>query len=277
MVPTGTIGSVYPYSESGKYMHSKEEDIEQLTTMSFVAARTNKIRILSAVMVLPYRPPILSAKMLSTIDYLSEGRLTVGVGVGWLKEEFDILDVPFEERGVLADEYIQVLRNLWSHRKASFHGKFCSFTDLELVPRPVQKPHPPIWVGGESTKAMKRAAKFGDGWLPIGANPSFPLDSPERMKLAIRRLHKYMRDARRQSGDVEIGYMVPGYRLVPDSQVRNSGPFSGSAQKIKDSIREFEKIGVSFLGFSLREETLQETLNATDKFASEILPAIHRK
>ena len=87
-----------------------------------------------------------------------------------------------------------------------------------------------------------------------------------------------MRDARRQSGDVEIGYMVPGYRLVPDdSHVRNSGPFSGSAQKIIGSIREFEKIGVSFLGFSLREDTLQETLNTTDKFASEILPAIHRR
>ena len=236
-----TINSTYPYSEDGKYPQFKE-NLEQLTTLSFIAAASNKIGLLSSIMVISYRPLLLTTKILSTIDYLSEGRLTVGVGVEWLKEEFDILGIPYEERGHLADEYLQALRELWLNPVASFNGKFCNFSRVSLVPRPVQDPHPPIWVGGESIWAMKRAARYGDGWLPIGANPSHLLDSLERMNDAVKRFHSYVYEFGRHPEEFEIGYIMPEYNLTPDSQERK-GLFTGPAAKLINTIRVPEDWG----------------------------------
>ena len=162
----------YPYSESGEFMsNTPTERHELLTATAFIAAKTSRIRLVLAVLVVPHRPAVLAAKMLSTIDVLSEGRLVIGIGAGWLKAEFDaVVTTPFAERGAVTDEYLEAFRALWTQEHAQFDGRYTKFADLIFLPRPVQRPHPPIWVGGESGPSLRRAARFGDAWYPIGSN-----------------------------------------------------------------------------------------------------------
>ena len=150
VMPTHT-DSQYPCSESGVFPSAdNNETMEQLTTLAFLAGQTKSIRLVTSVMIVPHRPPVLTAKILSTIDILSQGRINVGVGVGWLKEEFEALQTPpFEERGAITDEYIRAFKELWTQDEPNFQGKYCQFSNINFLPKPVQKPHPPIWVGGK--------------------------------------------------------------------------------------------------------------------------------
>ena len=151
-----------------------------------------------AVLVVPHRPAVLAAKMLSTIDVLSEGRLVIGIGAGWLKAEFDaVVTTPFAERGAVTDEYLEAFRALWTQEHARFDGRYTKFSDLIFLPRPVQQPHPPIWVGGESGPSMRRAARFGDAWYPIGSNNRHLLDTLPRLAAGIARLRRLTAEAGR--------------------------------------------------------------------------------
>src|SRR5579885_2510879 len=150
----------YPYSESGAfYSHDTPYRHEQLTCAAWLAAMTTRLRLVLAVMVVPHRPAVLAAKQLATIDVLSRGRLVVGIGAGWLKSEFDaVVTTPFAERGAVTDEYVAAFRTLWTEDKPKIAGKYVRFDGLVLDPKPVQRPHPQIWVGGESGPSLRRAA-----------------------------------------------------------------------------------------------------------------------
>ena len=150
----------YPYSESGEFFgEGPERRHEQLTAAAFIAAKTSRLRLVLAVMVVPHRPAVLAAKMLSTIDVLSRGRLVVGIGAGWLQTEFDaVVATPFAERGRVTDEYIRAFRTLWTEDAPRHEGTWVKFDGVFFEPKPVQRPHPPIWVGGESGPSMRRAA-----------------------------------------------------------------------------------------------------------------------
>lgn len=139
---------------------------EALAAAAFLAGATKKIRLLTYVLVLPYRNPVLLAKQIATLDSLSGGRFTLGTASGHMEREFDVLDVPFRERGALTDEYIRAMKELWTRREPSFHGRYIQFEGIFFEPKPAQTPHPPILVGGNSRPAMRRAANLGDGWLP---------------------------------------------------------------------------------------------------------------
>src|SRR5246127_3330565 len=154
----------YPYSESGAfYEEAPTERHEQLVGMAYIAAKTSRIRLVAAVLVVPHRPAVLAAKMLATLDVLSGGRLVVGIGAGWLKTEFDaVVTTPFPDRGKVTDEYIDAFRVLWTEAKPKFTGKFTRFDGIVLEPKPVQRPHPPIWVGGGGPGALR--------WAPRGGN-----------------------------------------------------------------------------------------------------------
>ena len=159
---------------------------EQLTPIAFLAAKTSRLRFVTAIMVVPYRPPVLAAKMLTTIDVLSGGRVTVGVGTGWIKEEFEALGAPdFAQRGRVTDEYIAAMKALWTEDSATYEGDHVRFTNLGFEPKPVQKPHPPVWVGGMSRPAMRRAARVGDAWYPMLNDPTKPFDSLELLRSGI--------------------------------------------------------------------------------------------
>src|SRR5208282_5449005 len=164
----------YPYSESGEFFsEGPERRYEQLTSAAYIAAKTSRLRLVLSVMVVPHRPAVLTAKMLATIDVLSGGRLAVGIGAGWMKEEFEAIGAPdFAERGAVTDEHLDVFRELWTNPAPAFDGRYTKFSGVLFEPKPVQKPYPPIWVGGESGPSLRRCARIGDVWYPIGTNPA---------------------------------------------------------------------------------------------------------
>src|SRR5262249_37230289 len=182
-----TITSRYPYTVSGDFP-GQGDVLDQLSLMAFVAAKTARLRLVTSVMIVPYRNPVLTAKALATIDVLSKGRVTLGVGVGWMREEFEALGAPgSDRRAVVTDESIGTFKTLWPQGPASSSGRFYRFAALHSRPQPVQKPHPPIWVGGHSKAALRRAARLGDGWHPVGANAAVPLP-PSELRLLLDEL-----------------------------------------------------------------------------------------
>ena len=158
--------SKYPYSPDGSLGFPPTLDfLEPLTLCAWLAGITKRARIGTAVLVLPMRQPVLHAKIMATIDHLSGGRFVLGAGVGWWKQEFEVLGVPFEKRGKRMDECLQLVRALWTEEFVDFHGEFYECVDWASNPKPVQPGGIPIWLGGESKKQLERAGKYGDGWL----------------------------------------------------------------------------------------------------------------
>lgn len=158
--------SRYPYSADGSLGFPPTMNfLEPLTQLAFLAAHTKRVRLGTSVLVLPMRQPVLHAKIMATIDFLSGGRFVLGAGVGWWKQEFEALSVPFERRGKRMDECLQVLRALWTEEFVDFKGEFYEVVDWACNPKPVQAGGIPIWLGGESHKQLERVGKYGDGWL----------------------------------------------------------------------------------------------------------------
>jgi len=139
---------------------------EGIVACSVLAGATQRIKFLTFILVLPYRHPIMLAKQISTLDFLSNGRFLLGTAVGHLEGEFEVLGIPFEERGAITDEYLAAMVEVWTKQNPSFSGKYVRFEDIAFEPKPVQKPHPPIFIGGNTKVAMRRAARQGDGWMP---------------------------------------------------------------------------------------------------------------
>jgi probable F420-dependent oxidoreductase len=160
--------SVYPYNPSGKLAVAADgQFVDPLVALTWIAAGTERIRLGTGVNILPQVNPLYFAKQASSIDYLSNGRLMLGLGVGWLKEEFDALGVPFERRGARADEYLDAMTAAWSGERIDFRGEFVNWTGWSMQPRPVQRPRIPIIVGGTSPAAIRRVVSRGDGWYVI--------------------------------------------------------------------------------------------------------------
>jgi probable F420-dependent oxidoreductase len=262
-----TIKSKYPYTVSGAFP-GQGDALEQLSLMAFVAGKSRTLRLISSVMILPYRNPVVTAKTLATIDVLSRGRVTVGVGVGWLREEFEALGAPdFDRRGAVSDEYLRIFKALWTQNPASYHGEFYRFDSVRCLPHPVQKPHPPIWVGGHSKAALRRVARLGDGWHPVGANPAVPLRPPE-LRALLDDLRRLTEAEGRDFSTLTISYKAPIYdsgQGVDGGAERR--PFSGSQQAIADDIGTFAGLGVSELIFDFRSESLAESLDRMARFA----------
>jgi probable F420-dependent oxidoreductase len=261
-----TITSRYPYTVSGAFP-GQGDALEQLPLMAFVAAKSRTLRLISSVMILPYRNPVVTAKMLATIDVLSRGRLTVGVGVGWLREEFEALGAPpFDRRGAVSDEYLRIFKTLWTQDPASYRGEFYRFEAIRCLPHPVQKPHPPIWVGGHSKAALRRVARLGDGWHPVGANPAVPL-GPAELRASLDELRRLTEAEGRDPATLTISYKAPVYDRAPAGDGPDRRPFSGSEQAIVDDVAAFAGLGVSELIFDFRSESLAESLERMERFA----------
>jgi len=148
-----------------------ETVFDPLVTLGVLAGATSRVRLGTTVLIVPYRNAVVTAKMISSLDALSGGRIIFGIGAGWVAAESDILGVPFAERGVMTDEYLEAMRELWTKPAPSFAGKYTQFSGLTFEPKPLQKPHPPIWVGGHSRAALRRTAQFGAAWHPINRSP----------------------------------------------------------------------------------------------------------
>ncbi|MDP6708431.1 MAG: LLM class F420-dependent oxidoreductase, partial [Alphaproteobacteria bacterium] len=165
VLPTD-YASTYPYSPTGRLPGSSKTDFpDPLVWLTYVGAATTRLRLLTGVLILPQRNPLVLAKEVATIDHMTGGRLSLGIGVGWLREEFEAIGVPFERRGARTDEYIQAMRALWTQDVASFEGEFVSFENIACNPKPVAG-SVPIVVGGHSKAAARRAGRIGDGFFP---------------------------------------------------------------------------------------------------------------
>ena len=260
------VASKYPYTVDGVFP-GQGDALEQLALMAFVAGVTERLRLVTSVMILPYRNPVATAKTLATIDVLSRGRVTVGVGVGWLREEFEALDAAdFDRRGAVSDEYLRIFKRLWTESPASFAGEFYRFDDVRCLPHPVQKPHPPIWIGGHSRAALRRVARLGDGWHPVGANPAVPL-GPDELRRDLDELYRLTEAEGRDPSKLTISYKAPLYdadRPVPGPDRR---PFSGSREQVMEDIARYEKLGVSELIFDFRSERVSDSIERMERFA----------
>ncbi len=174
VAPTG-VRSIYPYDRRPDAkpgdMGVIEHFLEPVTTLAFLAGATSRIRLGVSAYVLPYRPPVLTAKQIATLDALSGGRLTLAVGVGWLREEFEALGVPYARRGERTDEYIAVCRALWTEDVASYEGRVARLAPVRSRPKPAQRPLP-IWIAGNSATARARAVRLGQGWHAIDVSPA---------------------------------------------------------------------------------------------------------
>ncbi len=268
----------YPYSESGEFMsNTPTERHEMLTATAFIAAKTSRIRLVLAVLVVPHRPAVLAAKMLSTIDVLSEGRLVIGIGAGWLKAEFDaVVTTPFAERGAVTDEYLEAFRALWTQEHAHFDGRYAKFSDLIFLPRPAQRPHPPIWVGGESGPSLRRAARFGDAWYPIGSNNRHLLDTLPRLAAGIARLRKLVAEAGRDPASVSVVYRVKRYgdAVAPVASDGERRLFSGSNADIVDDLRALRDLGVTAIDVEVEGNDEAATIANMQRFRETIFARI---
>lgn len=192
--------SQYPYSEDGRITGFRNGMLDPFAALTFLAAHTKRIRLGTAICLVPQRDPIYTAKMVADLDFLSGGRVDFGVGVGWLKEEFDALGIPFAGRGKRTRECLKVMQTLWQDEVSQYRGELYNLPACLQNPKPVQKPHPPIFFGGESEPALKRVAEVGQGWL--GANLR-----PEEMPAKLAQLDKLLANAERSRKDVKIHVM----------------------------------------------------------------------
>lgn len=267
--------SRYPYNAEGKHPSiGTGYCLDQLACLSYIAALTSKIRLLTSVMVVPHRHPVLAAKTLGTIDVLSKGRLTVGIGVGWLAEEIAALGgPPYNKRGAASDAYIAAFRQLWTSDDPRGDGTFVNLDGLVFEPKPVQKGGPPIWVGGEGKAARRRAGRIGNGWFPTLRNPNEPIDRPETFAAALADVRREAEAAGRDPGAIDVAIYANSMNLGaaikgPDGR---RVTFTGSATDIIEDAQTFAKLGARHILVGFESNDLQRSLDLTEAFAKEVM------
>ena len=274
-----TISANYPYSESGEFAWTADgstDCMEQFTLLAWLAAVTTRIRLLTSVIVVPHRNPLFMAKSLATTDTLSHGRVIVGCGTGWMREEFEALNVEdFDARGRVTDEYLRVMLALWQEPRAEFHGEFIDFAGIACDPKPVQKPYPPIWIGGESMPAIRRTAALGNTWYPFGTNPKFRMDTLETF---IARRDLLFAEAERIGRDpatIGLAYNC-AFHLEQEKQ-RADGRrlmFTGSARQRAEDIDALAEAGVTTMILSLADNDRDVMLGRLEAFSSDVMPLL---
>lgn len=210
--------SRYPYAADGRIAVPAEADwLDPLIALSFAAAATRSIRLATGVLLLPEHNPVALAKRAASLDVLSGGRLALGIGVGWSREEFEALGIPFAGRGRRADEYVAAMRTLWNEDPATFHGEFTSFERIRVNPRPARAGGIPIVVGGNSDAALERAVRLGTGWY------GFNLGDLDQVGERVGRLHRLCEEAGRDPRDLEVSVSLAGDRPVEPSRLAALG------------------------------------------------------
>ena len=262
------VDSKMPYAVDGTFNPGDGFCYDPLILLSFLSAVTEKIRLVPSVMVVPYRNPIYAAKMISTIDVLSSGRITIGCGVGWLKEEFEVLDAHnFHSRGIVTNEYIESMIELWTRPDPSYSGKYIEFQNILFTPKPIQDPHPPIWIGGESEAAIKRAARIGNGWFPLSQNPTFPLKTNEQLNRSVAHLKKELDLRNKNINEFDVVFQ-PGWANLSEY---NIDMLNDNSSQIAENILELERLGVTHVLFYFPKIELTALHDVLDNFADGVL------
>ena len=201
--------SAYPYSEDGKVPGNPDGVLDPFTALTFVAAHTTTLRLATGICLVPQRQPVYTAKMVADLDYLSGGRVDFGIGIGWLEEEFEALGMDFSTRAARTNEYIAAMKACWGADPVNFSGDTVTIRNAQFNPKPVQGPHPPIFVGGESKPAMRRVAAFADGWYAYNVGP-------DEIAGTLDRLDEHLDAAGRTRDDIKI-YVGPNrHKITPE-------------------------------------------------------------
>jgi probable F420-dependent oxidoreductase len=268
------IAPNYPYSKTGEFASNVAgECLEQLTEIAWLAGLTQKVRFVTSVMVVPHRMPVHNAKTIATIDFLSGGRLVLGCGAGWMEEEFVAIGAPpFHERGKVTDEYLAAMKELWTAEQPRFEGAYTRFADIAFAPKPVQQPHPPIWIGGESPAALRRVVRHGDAWFPIGRNPKFPLDTPRRLRDAVGRLRGLAEQAGRDPASIDLAFWTGtvGGDKPETTDDGNRALLSGGAEDIAGDLGAMRELGFRHVFFNFQRGELAPTLEAIERFMVDV-------
>ena len=260
-----TIRSRYPYNETGQFpLPPDTAFLEPLTALTMVAAVTERVRLGTTVLVLPHRHPVLTAKMLATLDHLAGGRVILGAGVGWMREEVELLGAPFDRRGAWTDEAIRIMRACWTG-KAAYRGEFFSFDDISVVPRPVRGTIP-IWIGGHTGPALRRVVALGDGW-----HAAFP--SVAGLEAGLARLREECARQGRRFEDLAITLRA-GLSLRDAPLGGDRKPMQGSAEQVAEDLRRYRDLGVSTVLLETRARDLEETVRAYEAFARDVRPRV---
>lgn len=268
----------YPYTTSG-HINSFDsgEHMEPLTVMAALASMTKKARLVSSVLVLPYREPILTTKILTTIDILSGGRVVLGCGTGWMEEEFEAVGAPpFAARGQVTDEYIDAFKEMWTNDEPEYRGEYTKVDNIYFRPGPVQKPHPPVWVGGDSMPALRRTAKRGNGWYPVGLAPKNPIFSVARYGEEKDKLQRLTEEAGRSIDEIELTFWAVWYSspVLPESPDGSRHLLVGEPGEVAADIAGLGDLGVTSILMNFNHATLEETLGATERFAKEVMSQV---
>ena len=275
VVVPANLQTHYPYRVGGAFTATEQGYcFDQLATIAFLAGCTERLRLLTSVLVVPHRPAVLTAKMLATIDVLSNGRLIVGAGAGWMREEFALLGAPFEERGRVTDEFLAAFRELWTKDEPAYAGKHVSFSDVLFYPKPLQKPHPPIWIGGESAAALRRTIAFADAWYPGNNSQTKPLDTPVRVAAGIAGLRPALEAAGRDPATLEVALLVQDYfewgaYKIQDGSARRL--FTGSSADMLEDAQALEDVGVQHVALRLGGAGAEDCVARIERFGAEVI------
>jgi probable F420-dependent oxidoreductase len=246
------------YPGGGRFPHPPDTPyLEPVTVLAAAAVSTTRARLGASVFILGHRHPVVMAKMLASIDALSNGRLICGVGVGWWRQELEILGAPFSARGRQADEALRVFKELWTAEHPSFQGEFFRFRDIGFAPKPIQKPHPPIWVGGDSPGAFRRVVTLGDGWHATSKTPA-------ELREALGRLRAAADAAGRPLKTIALSL-----RLALRDELLAQGP-----QALVDLLGQYKRLGLQHVVLEFRRDDLGRMLKILDLVASRVRPAV---
>jgi len=263
------INTTYPYSKEATFIVPPDRPFfDTLTCLAFLAGCTEKIQLGMSVMVMPYRHPLHWAKIATTIDQLSTGRLIMGVGVGWMEEEFAAMNAPFKERGKVSDEQLTLLKQLWTEEHITFRGKYYQVDDIAFNPKPYQKPRIPIWVGGEGKYAQRRAGQFGDAWFPY-----FVRVTPQELLRRFNNVREEAKKAGRNPDEIDFACCLP-IELTANDVAQEDDYLKGSIGQVTAAIQKFIDAGVIHIGLQFMIPHYPERQEQIERFAKEALPAL---
>ena len=264
----------YPYTSDGSFQRPADEPfLETMTLLGFLAACTNTIKLGSTVIIVPYRNPVVQAKMFASLDVLTDGRMICGVGVGWLEKEFDILGVPYAERGPMTDEYLEIFKALWTQQEPEYHGKFFQIDGIQFYPKPVQQPHIPIWVGGHTRRALRRTAKYGDCWHTTRQTPDFVAQNLPYLR---QELEKAGREQSSVSISLKRSLHFTDIGLGEGGGTRTGGTVIGNTQEVIDDVHYCRELGIDQLTYDFRVDGLDQCVRVMEHLADRVLPVAQR-
>jgi probable F420-dependent oxidoreductase len=261
------INTSYPYSENHEFIVPPDRPfLDSLTCLAFLAGCTEKITLGISVLVLPYRHPLYWARVVASIERLSKGRLIVGIGVGWMEEEFAALGLPFKSRGRMADEQLQIIAKLWTEEHISFHGQFYDFQDLAFYPKPLQQPRLPLWVGGEGVAAQRRSAQYGDAWFPY-----FVKVTPRELRSGYDNVRRFAIKAGRDPEQVRLTCCRP-IEVTNTPVAQDERSLRGSPEQLIEALQTYREIGVDHLALQFMVPRWPDRLEQMERFAREVMP-----